>query len=170
MNCVSYRRATAADLPAICELGESVNAVHHEAFPHIFAGPGTPDRDAMHWAASLGSAPLELGRDEACIVVAEFEGRVLGFVSVAMANESHSLLQPLRFGRIGSASVSKTWQGQGVGRGLMREAHAWVRTRGGQEVRLVVWAFNEGARRLYQDLGYEVRSLNLACSLEDGEA
>lgn len=155
---VVYRSAVQDDLPAICALGEEVNAIHHEAYPHVFAGRGKPDRDLAHWAASLGG-------DGSQLFVAEVDCRVVGFVTVAVITESHSLLQPLRFGRIGSASVAQRFRGRGIGSGLIRQAHDWVQAHGGHEIRLTVWAFNEAARRLYEELGYEIRSLNLACVL-----
>lgn len=152
---LAYRRASESDLPAICALGEEVNAIHHRAFPHIFAGPGAAERDRMHWASSVA-------REDAQTFVAEESGRVVAFVNVGMVNELNTLLEPLCFGRVGSVSVTESMRGQGIGRQLMRLVHEWVKERGGHEVRLNVWAFNEHALRLYKELGYEVRSVNLA--------
>ena len=59
-----YREATQDDLPGICTLGEEVNAIHHHAFPDIFAGPGMHDRDAVHWLSSIG-------KEHAITIVAE---------------------------------------------------------------------------------------------------
>lgn len=163
----SIRPATPDDLPAICALGHEVNAIHHEAYPHVFAGRGEPERDRAHWAASLASGDDDADESgDRQLFVAELNGQVVGFVTVAVATESHSLLQPLRFGRVGSVSVAPQHRGRGIGSGLMQRAHDWVRARGGHEIRLNVWAFNEAAQRLYVDeLGYEVRSLSLACVL-----
>ncbi|WP_397533364.1 GNAT family N-acetyltransferase [Roseateles sp.] len=152
---LSYRSAVTSDLPALCALGEQVNAIHHAAHPQVFAAAGAPDRDEEHWAACLG-------RDDARIFVAELDGQLVGFVTVVLVNEAHSLLQPMRFGRVGSVSVTEAMRGRGIGKELMRQAHAFVAELGGHEVRLTVWAFNEAALRLYQELGYETRSLNLA--------
>jgi ribosomal protein S18 acetylase RimI-like enzyme len=157
----NYRLALKEDLPAICALGEEVNAIHHQAFPHIFAGPGEPDRDAKHWERSLEGG-------DAQAFIAECDGQLVGFLTVAMASESHSFAQPLRFARVGSVSVSEWARGQGIGTELMQLAHQWVAERGGYEVRLNVWAFNEAACRLYAELGYEVRSLNMARVLPSG--
>jgi ribosomal protein S18 acetylase RimI-like enzyme len=157
----TYRPALTADLPEICALGDEVNSIHHQAFPHIFAGPGEADRDRTHWAASVE-------RDGAQTFVAEEDGHVIGFVTVSMVTESHSFFQPLKVGRVGSVSVAQSKRGQGVGPGLMNEVHAWVRQNGGHEVRLNVWAFNEHALHVYRELGYEVRSLSLAKVIATG--
>lgn len=153
-----YREATDKDIHAICCLGEEVNAVHHHAFPQIFASAGEPDRDAAHWMNSIA-------KDGATTFLAEDVNAVVGFVSVGIFNEPHTLLQPLLFGRVGSVGVAQQRRGQGIGRELMRRAHEWVFSKGGVEVRLDVWAFNSQALRLYEELGYEVRSLLLAKQL-----
>ena len=159
---IHYREATAGDLSAICALGMQVNTLHHDAFPQIFAPPADPLRDSAHWAASLAQ-PL------ATTFVAEVEpGRLAGFVTVAIQDETHSLMQPVRIGRIGTVGVTREWRGQGIGRALMQQAQDWVQARGGIELRLHVWAFNEAARRLYDELGYELRMLTLAKPLVNG--
>jgi ribosomal protein S18 acetylase RimI-like enzyme len=151
----TYRTATESDLPALCELGEEVNAIHHRAHPHIFAGEGAADRDLLHWSSALTSP-------ESVVFIAEDEGRVIAFANVSMINESRSLLQPLRFGRIWSVAVTHEKRGRGIGPELMRRVHEWVNARGGYEVRLQVSSFNQHALHVYKELGYDVRSLNLA--------
>lgn len=154
----TVREAAEADLASICALGEEVNSVHHQAFPSIFAGPGSPERDRAHWSSSITKA------DSACLVAVE-AGTVVGFVTVAVVNENHSLLQPGRFGRIGSVGVAARMRGQGIGVALMRQAEVWASERGATELRLNVWAFNEPALAMYRELGYEVRSHQFAKAL-----
>lgn len=89
-------------------------------------------------------------------------------MNVFIVNETHTLLQPLRYGRVGSVIVTERMRGQGIGRELMNRAQAWVSACGGVEVRLTVWAFNFRALRLYKELGYETRSLHLAKPLPSG--
>ena len=162
-TAVRYREATESDLPAICALGMQVNALHHEAFPQLFAAPADPQRDSAHWAASVAQAM-------ATTFVAEPpSGGLAGFVTVAVQDETHSLLQPVRIGRVGTVGVTPEWRGHGIGRALMRQAQDWVQARGGIELRLNVWAFNEAARRLYEELGYELRQLTLAKPLPAGD-
>lgn len=155
---ILYREAHETDITAICALGEEVNALHHHAFPQIFAGAGEKGRDSAHWLNSIS-------KPEAVTIVAEESGSIVGFVNVFIVNETHTLLQPLRYGRVGSVSVTEKKRGQGIGRELMNRAQAWVSACGGVEVRLTVWAFNSRALRLYEELGYETRSLHLAKQL-----
>jgi ribosomal protein S18 acetylase RimI-like enzyme len=161
---VHYREAGESDLPAICALGMQVNALHHDAFPRHFAPPADPGRDSAHWAASLAQ-PM------ATTFVAELaSGPLAGFITVAVQDENHTLLQPMRIGRIGTVGVTAEWRGHGMGRALMQRAQDWVLARGATELRLHVWAFNEPARRLYEELGYELRMLTLAKPLAPAAA
>jgi len=57
--------------------------------------------------------------------------------------------------RLGIA-VHRAERGQGVGRTLMERLHEEAQARGATQVRLTVYADNEPARRLYEELGYEL--------------
>jgi ribosomal protein S18 acetylase RimI-like enzyme len=155
---IACRLATLDDLAAICALAEDLAAIHHAAWPEVFAPASGGDRDAPHWRESIAGP----GR---AAFVAEAGGQALGFVTVATGNESHSLLQTTRWARVNSICVLERARGQGVGRALMARAEAWARFEGAEELRLVVWAFNTGAVRLYEELGYAVRALAMGKAL-----
>ena len=151
----AVREATAADLDAICALGATVNAIHHEAWPHVFAPAALAHRDRAHWARFIASG-------HATTFVAVDARDVLGYAVVGLVEESHGLLQPLRFGRIGSIGIAPSHQCLGLGRALMHAAETWAQARGAGEIRLEVWTFNVAAIALYAELGYAVRSHNMA--------
>lgn len=145
------REATLEDLHAICVLGQEVSLLHHEAWPQIFAPPLDPGRDASRWQQSI-AAP------DATTFVAEQASQIIAFITVAVATDSDPLLQPMRFARIDSVCVAAHLRGQGIGRSLIARAEHWALDRGASDLRLNVWAFNERALRLYEELGYAVRS------------
>lgn len=152
------RLATLDDLPAVCALAEDLAALHHAAWPGVFAPAPGGDRDAPHWRESIAGP----GR---AAFIAEVRGEPIGFVTLAAGNESHSLLQPQRWARVNSICVLESARGQGVGRALMARAEAWARFEGAEELRLVVWAFNTRAIRLYEELGYTTRALAMGKAL-----
>lgn len=147
----SIRRATAADLPAICDLAQELNASHHAAWPSLFAPPATPSIDAAHWRLSIE------GKDQVAFVAVEGDAPV-AFITATIATDSHSLLQTVRFGRVNSVCVASAARGRGIGSALMAAAEEWGRSHGAGDMRLVVWTFNQDAIRLYEELGYAVRS------------
>ena len=148
---ILYRQATFQDLASICALGNAVNTIHHEAFPQVFAAVGEQLRDAAHWANSIA-------QESATTFIAQEGDQLVGFVSLRIVNETHSMMQATRYGSIGSIGVAPHKRDQGIGRALMQCAQDWVIERGGQEVRLHVWAFNARAVQLYEELGYEIRT------------
>ena len=149
-NTPCIRRATVEDLPSICELGQVVNRLHHEALPQVFALHPDPAEHEAHWLASLD-------RDDAATFLAYDDGAVVGFVTVQLLEENHCLLQPQRYARVGSVCVSEQLRGRGIGRALMEHAERWAATCGAIDIRLEVWKFNSSAVRLYQELGFETR-------------
>ena len=151
----TLRLATELDLPAICLLAEDLAAIHHEEMPKVFAPPSGGERDAQYWRDSI------CGEDRAAFLL-ERDGAPIGFISVAIASETSTILQPARFVRINSVCVCDAWRGQGLGRKLLEAAESWGIQRGATEARLSVAAFNQRALALYQELGYSVRTHALA--------
>jgi ribosomal protein S18 acetylase RimI-like enzyme len=156
---MQFREANANDLPAICILGDDVNAMHHRVEPHVFAPGGNPQFHRDHWLTTVG-------KEQATTFLAIDQAQVIGFITVSAASETHSLFQPVRFGRVGTVGVSETYRSRGVGRQLMALAEAWAAARGCEEIRLTVGAFNERAESLYAELGYEIRSKLLVRALK----
>ncbi len=149
---ISYREATRDDLRSICVLGQEVNALHHSAWPDVFAPSGDPTRDEALWSEAIG-------QESATAFVAEAAGEVIGFVNISFVSRDPSpLLQPVSFARVGSVGVAGVHRGRGIGKELMRQAEAWAASRGARHIVLNVWAFNERAVDLYRELGYEIRS------------
>ncbi|BBP00132.1 GNAT family N-acetyltransferase [Sulfuriferula nivalis] len=154
-----YREATSADLPAICVLGQVVNLLHHEAWPQLFSPASDPQRDDEYWQKSIGNI-------SSTIFVAETSGEIVGFVTVRIViTENETILQPMRFARVESICVAMAFRGQGIGRELMSRAEHWAINNDAVDIRLSVWVFNQPALRLYEELGYEVRSQSLGKAL-----
>lgn len=145
------RLATVQDLPTVCLLAEDLAAIHHAAWPHVFAPAGDVARDEAYWANGID------GEDRATFLL-EVGGEAAGFVSVTVATEAPSILQPVRLVRINSISVPEKWRGRGFGKRLMQAAEAWGRERRATQALLTVWAFNAPALALYEEMGYVLRS------------
>ncbi|MCC8404516.1 GNAT family N-acetyltransferase [Paraburkholderia sp. MMS20-SJTN17] len=156
---LSYRRASIDDILIVCELGQILNAVHHRARPDIYANATAEfARDKPHWLSSLQ------GEDRA-MFLAEHDGTAVGFITVQVIQPISPLLQPSMVGRIGSIAVLERLRGRGVGSTLIKLAEEWARKNGANDMRLTVWAFNEQAVDLYQELGYELRAFEMGKQL-----
>ncbi|WP_244145102.1 GNAT family N-acetyltransferase, partial [Paraburkholderia tuberum] len=104
------------------------------------------------------------GEDRA-MFLAEHGSTAVGFITVQVMQPTSPLLQPLTVGRIGSVAVLERLRGRGVGSTLMKLAEEWARKNGANDMRLTVWAFNEQAVDLYQELGYELRAFEMGKQL-----
>jgi ribosomal protein S18 acetylase RimI-like enzyme len=69
---------------------------------------------------------------------------------------------------VGIAVLPK-FRNRGIGKQLMQAAEAWAREHGAERMILDLSAANEGARRLYDRLGYEVYGLQMRRSLREGD-
>ena len=155
------RVAAPADLAAVCALAEDLAALHHAAWPTVFAPASGGARDAAYWRDSLDGP-------NRTAYVAETDGAVVGFITLGVVSEAHTLFQPLRHARVNSVCVAAGMRGRGIGRALMAQAEHWALTQGASELRLVVWDFNRAALQLYEELGYEMRSHSLVKVLAPG--
>lgn len=96
------------------------------------------------------------GRDPDGFVVAELDGRAVGYVGVhqlvPLGSHAHVLT-------IDGLAVHPSAQGRGVGRALVEAAVDLARERGARRLTLRVLAHNRPARRLYERCGFAVEGV-----------
>lgn len=119
------------------------------------AEQGTPaGRDRQQIAAvdlETIAAVLEQRPPQAEVLVAEADGRVLGFVHVRTVVDYYTQ-KPI--GHVSDLVVAERAQGAGVGRALLDAAHVWARAQGYSLMQLFVLPENVDARRLYERMDY----------------
>ena len=134
------RSAVPADAAAVL-------AIQREAAEERWSIATQPEevRGAEEEAARIAAWTPRTGT----LLVAEAEGRVVGFVAVVRGGRASSA----HVGDVG-LTVAASHRGRGVGRALMLAAEDWARKAGVERLTLTVFAHNERARRLYASLGY----------------
>lgn len=142
------REATDADAEAMAGL-EHASAIHHATIdPDRWQVPSLDET-----AASRRRWLRETPRDVA--FVAEAGGRVIGMIELWL-KRPRDLRSP-RIGRVRAdlgISVAPEWRGRGVGSALLLAAENWARAQGAERMILDLSSANDGARRLYERLGY----------------
>lgn len=123
---IEIRDATAADLPAL---------------EHVLPSAGEHARQLANAVAGRRS-----------FLVALDAGRPVGTVVVRWTGVTVEGLGALP--EIGSLAVVPAVRGRGIGTRLVAAAEQRVRERGGSAAVLLVAESNDGARRLYERLGY----------------
>ena len=125
--------------------------------------PETEHRD--HAAAILsGTPPSTL---PLALVVAEVEGKVVGFIEVGLRSHADGCDTRYPVGFIEGWYVQPQHQGRAVGRALMEAAEEWARSQGARELASDTWLDEKGSQRAHEALGFEVvdRCVNYRKSL-----
>jgi len=157
---VVIREARITALGALVRLLHESDEFHHQGAPTHIRTSDEPLR-AEAYVRHL------LNEDNGTIMVAEEDGGVVGLVHLAFYAQRREPTTAARsYADIGDIVVTDARRRSGVGRLLMDAAGAWARERGALDIELSVWEFNEGARALYESLGYHTARRTMSKQLE----
>ncbi len=160
---VRIRRATRADLPALGRLGAHLMTVHYEFDRRRFLAPiGDPEAGYAHF---LGS---QIDADDATVLVAERAGAVAGYVYAGIEPLSWKELRDTA-GFVHDLVVDPAARRAGIAGALIDAAIAWVRAQGVRSVMLWTAAPNEGAQRVFEQLGFRRTMVEMTLDLEPGQ-
>lgn len=154
---MQIRLARADDAPALAGLYLQ-SAEHHAALDPVFYR--VPDRAIVgdHYANVLGRTDQPAN----AIFVADLGGTVASMIEVQIgAQPSLSSMVAQRRPAMISMVVDENHRSAGIGSELLHTAERWAHEQGAELVMLDMLANNEGARSLYERLGYETHGLLL---------
>jgi GNAT superfamily N-acetyltransferase len=105
-------------------------------------------------------------RQDGAVLVAEADGRVVGFAAVQckVANEDVDE-GDYAFALISDLGVNRSHRGRGIGRALIAACEDLARARGARWLRIGVLGRNAVARGLYERCGFEDRQVVLEKTL-----
>lgn len=155
-DTITIRRAAAADLPALCQLAETLARQHAGYDPGRYQTPV----DVATAYAELFSAHID--QPESVLMVADWDGEVVGYVFGAI--EPPSLVELAgRVGWIHDLYVSPTARGRGAGSDLLDTALTRLRSLGCPGgVLLGVAAQNAAAVTLFRRRGFRATLQEMA--------
>jgi ribosomal protein S18 acetylase RimI-like enzyme len=142
------RRAVAGDKPALGRLGAMLLRAHYEFDRQRFMAPAADTEDGYGWF--LGT---QMRDPEAVVLVAEREGRVIGYVYAGLEPQSWKELREAS-GFIHDVAVEEPDRRSGVASALIEAAIAWLREHGAPRVMLWTAEANGNAQRLFAALGF----------------
>jgi ribosomal protein S18 acetylase RimI-like enzyme len=104
----------------------------------------------------------ECSKWDGCILVAEHDGRVVGFVCVLARFDSQDMIEAhTECAYVTDIVVTSKMRGHGIGLRLLQEAETFSRQRGASVLRLNVLAENRTARVFYSKNGFRELEIKL---------
>jgi len=150
------RDAEETDLEALLVLNEQIGTFHFENAPETFIKPSAADKEFLQNAL----------RDKSRLfLVAEIESRVVGFLTAIITkNETIPFLVSCPICRVRTIVVDEKYCASGVGTELMSTCSKWAASKGAEQIKLEVMAFNQSAQKFYEKLGFKDQS-HIMCKL-----
>ena len=154
MSEVNVRRATTSDLPAASELAGRLARMHHETDPERFFLPERVVEGYAWWFERVLQDP------EAVLLVAEVEGKVLGYAYGALSERDWNLLLDAH-GAIHDLYVADGERRRGTGEALLRAILTELDRLGAERIVLSTMPSNLPAQRLFARFGFRVTFLEM---------
>ena len=150
---MKIRRMEEKDYGAYCVLLREVHGMHAQNRQDIFV-ENLILPDEAEFAQMIA--------DEGAVnLAAEENGEMIGMCLMEVRTPKAAHLHHRPFGWIGDLCVRSDFRGQGVGSELYRAMKGQAKEMGLARMELMVWAFNEAAKRFYEKLGMDVRSYTM---------
>jgi ribosomal protein S18 acetylase RimI-like enzyme len=157
---VNIRQAKNEDYNELCKLFDEVDMLHCSHLPHIFQKSDQSVRNKNYYSELI----LD---DSAGLFVAEIDGKLTGFIHAQLQEAPDiPIFVPRRYTVIVDIGVHSQFQGQGIGKMLMKTAEQWAKEKGSNSIELNVYEFNKTALAFYQSLGYETLSRKMSKQIE----
>ncbi len=148
-SALVIRQAGLADARLLAELGE-------RTFRHTCAGDNTPEDMAAYVAQAFGEEiqRAELASPAVTALLAERDGRPLGYALLRDGSESGHLVRAARPVELQRLYVVPEAKGQGVAQALLGRVEEEAVLRGGDVLWLGVWERNPRAIAFYRKCGF----------------
>lgn len=149
MTDFTLRPATAADVPALSQLGidSFVDKFGHMYSEHDLAA----FLEETHAPEAVAS---EIANPDRLYCLVERDGVLLAYCKLGLSCGFPEFARGTRAMELKQLYTAPGMTGGGIGRALMDWAMGEFTARGADEVQLSVWSGNEGAQRFYERWGF----------------
>ena len=159
---VKIRLATASDQELLGRFGGALMRQHHADDPERFIQVDDPDAGYGRFLVS------QLANPNSLVMVAEHSGALIGYIYADVESTNWMELRG-PCGVVHDVYVDDTARRLGAGRGLLRAALAWIRSKGRSQVVLLTKTRNEHAQHLFATLGFRPTMIEMTLDLDKGE-
>ena len=145
---VIIREGGQEDLDAVAALWEELTGLHHALDNRFWIRAEDGREKYRDWVAE------GLDEGDRMLVVAEAQGRVVGFIH-GMVKDAPTPLAPKLTGQVTDLIVAEGHRGRGVGTRLVEAASRRFREKDAQELILNAAVCNKPAREFWEAMGFE---------------
>lgn len=159
------RPATPEDVPNVLPMVRKICELHAAWDPEKYTLKGDPTKSYGPWLTRQAKDSTS-----AFLVAEADDGGLAGFLIGAVEHDI-PIYRVVEVGFVHDVWVEPEHRGSGVGRALLEAATAHFRAQGLSQVRLETAAPNEGARRLFRELGFHEFAVTMLKSIapQDGK-
>lgn len=151
---ITIRPASPSDEEPLGRFGGALMRQHHAADPLRFIQVKHPEAGYGRFLVS------QLANPDSLVIVAEDAGTVVGYVFADVETTNWMELRG-PCGIVHDIYVEEAARHRGAGRALMREAIAWIRSKGRSQVVLMTKSGNQRAQHLFARLGFRPTMLEM---------
>ena len=144
---VRIREANERDVLGMVELWKELMDFHRR-LDSIFTVRAQADE---RFAEFVGG---NIASDDACVLVAEEDGSVVGYCQVKIL-EYPPVLEMARYGHIQDLAIRQECRRRGIGAGLVRAARQWFSRKGIHRIEVRYSARNALAEAFWKNTGFE---------------
>ena len=148
MSVVKVEIAKIEDVSVIAEIAYQTGKKHEEILPNYFR-KSNAEGQRGYLQEAIESQYSEVFK-------AAVDGKIVGYLVLYIWDQDEKYFVYPEIGYIGSIGVDEKYRCQGIGTQLMHFAENWCKEHNIGEIELDVFAFNDGAARFYERLGYGV--------------
>lgn len=167
INEVSIRRPRPGDGAGMARAWLDAGVYYASRYPDLFQIPETEGLAAM-----LESWALGVSSEDTCVLVAEADGQVVGFIQAVVeqpiTNAAYQFVrEPGQIrATINVIVVAAAYRCRRIGTRLMQAAEEWARTRGAAVLLLDTFIESDLSIPFYEHLAYRRRAVHFGKSLE----
>lgn len=155
MDRITTRSATVADLDTLLQFEQGIVAAERPFDPTLKAGE-------IHY---YDLKDLILSPDSEVVVA--LSGKEIVGSGYAQIREAKDYLRHSRFAYLGFMYVKPAFRGQGINQKVLDALTIWIKEQDIAEIRLEVYAENQGAKRAYEKAGFTPNLLEMRMNLEE---